>query len=266
MFQKIDHPAQNKVLLTIAGFDPSSGAGVLLDVAVFRRFGFFGTGILTAVTAQNSRRVEDVRCLSGRFLFKQYSTLIRDISPAGIKVGMLGCRQNIPVLGRILIQQPDIPVVVDPVFRSSSGRWLLEKEAVPSYLSRIRGRISILTPNLPEAALISGLRLRSQEDMKEAARHIAERISAPCLVKGGHLAQRITDVLYDGRRFYLFPRKKVPGDIHGTGCFLASSLLSYLVMGKPLEEACALASEFTGAAIRRAVRLGKGQKVLFSYQ
>jgi len=265
MSQKIDHPAQNKVLLTITGYDPSSGAGVLLDIAVFRRFGYPGTGILTSVTAQNSLGVTDIRCLGGRFLFKQYSTLVREISPAGIKVGMLGCRQNIPALGHILAQNPDLPIVVDPVFRSSSGRWLLEKEAVPSYLHRIKGRISILTPNLPEAALISGRRLKNPEDMKEVAHRIADRIAAPCLIKGGHLARRITDVLYDGRQFYLFPHKKVPGDIHGTGCFLSSSLLSYLVMGKPLVEACALASEFTGAALRGAVRLGMGRKVLFSF-
>src|SRR4030067_1624518 len=243
MSQKIDHPAQNKVLLTIAGYDPSSGAGVLLDIAVFRRFGFPGTGILPSVTAQNSLRVTDIRCLGGRFLFKQYSTLVRDISPAGIKVGMLGCRQNIPALGRILAQHPDLPIVVDPVFRASSGRWLLEKEAIPSYLSRIKGRISILTPNLYEAALISGRRLREPEAMKEAARRIVDRIAVPCLVKGGHLAGSVVDVLYDGRQFYLFPHEREPGDVHGTGCFLSSRLRSYLVMGKSLAEAGALGPE-----------------------
>jgi len=255
----------DRVLLSIAGYDPSSGAGVLLDVAVFRRFGFLGTGILTAVTAQNSRRVTDVCCLGRRFLLSQYETLVRDVSPAGIKVGLLGCRGNIPALGRILARQADIPIVVDPVLRSSSGRWLLEKDAVPSYLARIKGRVSVLTPNLYEAGLISGLRLRDPEAMKEAARRIVDRIAAPCLVKGGHLARRVVDVLYDGRQFYLFPHKKVPADVHGTGCFLSSSLLSYLAMGKSLVEACALASEFTGAAIQKAVRLGKGRKIFFLF-
>jgi hydroxymethylpyrimidine/phosphomethylpyrimidine kinase len=263
MSPKIVRAAQKEFLLTIAGYDPSSGAGVLLDIAVFRHFGFPGAGILTAVTAQNSRRVTGIRCLGGQFLFKQYKALVQDISPAGIKVGMLGCRRNIPALGRILAKHSDIPIVIDPVFRSSSGRWLLEKEAVPSFVSRIKGRVSIITPNLAEAALISGLRPKNQEEMKEAARRIADRIAAPCLVKGGHLAQRIADVLYDGRQFYLFPHRKVTGDAHGTGCFLSSSLLSYLAMGKPLADACALAAEFTGAALRRAVPLGQGRKVLF---
>lgn len=257
--------AGKRALLSIAGYDPSSGAGVLLDVAVFRRFGFLGTGILTAVTAQNSRQVTDVRCLGRHFLLSQYETLVRDVSPSGVKVGMLGCRGNIPALGRILAKHPDVPIVVDPVFRSSSGRWLLEKDAVPSYLAQIKGRISILTPNLNEAALISGRRLKDQEGMKEAARRIVDLIAAPCLVKGGHLARRVADVLYDGRQFFLFPHEKVPGDVHGSGCFLSSSLLSYLVMGKSLVEACALASEFTEAALRKAVRLGKGREIFFLF-
>jgi hydroxymethylpyrimidine/phosphomethylpyrimidine kinase len=265
MSPKIIRAPQKKVLLTIAGYDPSSGAGVLLDIAVFRRFGFPGTGILTSVTAQNSRRVTGIRCLGGRFLLNQYETLVQDISPAGIKVGMLGCRRNIPALGRILARHPDIPIVVDPVFRSSSGRWLLEKEAVPTFVSRIKGRITILTPNLAEAALISGLRLKNPEGMKEAARRIADRIAAPCLVKGGHLAHRITDVLYDGWQFYLFSHRRVPEGAHGSGCFLSASLLSYLAMGKPLAEACAKAADFTGAALLRAVHLGKGRKVLFLF-
>jgi len=254
-----------KVLLSIAGYDPSSGAGVLLDIAVFRRFGFLGTGILTAVTAQNSRRVADIRCLGRRFLLDQHKILIRDVSPSGIKVGMLGGRENISALGRILARHQDIPIVVDPVLRSTSGRWFLEKEAVPAYLSRIRGRISVLTPNLDEAALISGLRLTGLDAMKEAAHRIVDLIAAPCLVKGGHLRRTIVDVLYDGRQFFLFPQERMSGDVHGTGCFLSSSLLGYLVKGKTLETACRLATEFTGTALRKALRLGKGRKIFFLF-
>jgi hydroxymethylpyrimidine/phosphomethylpyrimidine kinase len=254
-----------RVLLSIAGYDPSSGAGVLLDVAVFRRFGFLGAGILTAVTAQNSRRVLDLRCLGGRFLLRQYEAIAEDVPPSGIKVGMLGGRGNIPALARILAFHTDIPVVVDPVLRSSSGRWLLEKDAVPAFLSRIKGRISVLTPNLQEASLISGRRVRSPEEMKEAAHRIADIVAAPCLLKGGHLAGRAVDILYDGRKTYLYPHEKLPLDVHGSGCFLSSSLLSYLVRGRSLPEACALASGFTLAAMRKSVRPGKGRAIFFSF-
>ncbi|MGB7295807.1 MAG: hydroxymethylpyrimidine/phosphomethylpyrimidine kinase [Candidatus Aminicenantales bacterium] len=255
----------NKVLVSVAGFDPSGGAGVLLDVAVFRSFGFPGAGLLTAATAQNSRIVGAVRCLGGRFLRRQYEILIRDVAPAGIKVGMLGGRENIAALGRILDDQQGIPIVVDPVFRSSSGRWLLEKKAIPSYLDRIKGRITLLTPNLDEAALISGRSLRRPEDMKEAACRIVERLAAPCLIKGGHLAGKAVDALCDGERYVLFPHKKKAKDVHGTGCFLSSSLLCYLVMKKPLVEACSLAIDFTQSALNKARRLGKGRAVFTGF-
>jgi hydroxymethylpyrimidine/phosphomethylpyrimidine kinase len=254
-----------KLLLSIAGYDPSAGAGVLLDIAVFRGFGFFGAGILTALTAQNSRRVTGVRLPGGRFLLRQYEALVEDIEPSGIKVGMLGGCANLPALSRILVRHPGIPVVVDPIVRSSSGRWLLEKRAIPSFLTRIKGKISLLTPNLQEASILSGRRPRNPEEMKEAARRIADRIAAPCLVKGGHLAGPLADVLYDGRRFFMFRHKKQPLDVHGSGCFLSSSLLGYLVRGHPLAEACGRAVEFTQGALRRAVRLGRGRKVFFSF-
>jgi hydroxymethylpyrimidine/phosphomethylpyrimidine kinase len=178
---------------------------------------------------------------------------------------MMGCRSSTQALPRILARHAGIPVVADPVLRASSGRWLLEKEALPAYLAGIRGRVTVLTPNLSEAALISGLRPADPEGMKEAARRIVDRVAAPCLVKGGHLAGRLVDVLYDGRQHFIFPHRKVSKDVHGTGCFLSASLLSYLVMGHPLAEACALACEFTQAALGRAVPFGKGREMFFSF-
>jgi hydroxymethylpyrimidine kinase/phosphomethylpyrimidine kinase len=255
----------DKVLASIAGYDPSGGAGVLLDIAVFRHFGFAGAGLLTAVTAQNSRTVAAVRCLSGRFLLQQYETLLRDVDLAGIKVGMLGGPTNIASLGRILANHQGLPIVVDPIFRSSSGKWLLDKRAVGPFLDRIKGRITLLTPNLDEASLISGRRLKKPEEMKQAARRISEILAAPCLIKGGHLAGKPVDVLYDGRRFFLFPHKRIPKDVHGTGCLLSSSVLCYLVRKKPLDKACFLAAEFSRAALKKAVDLGRGRAVFLDF-
>jgi len=254
-----------KLLLSIAGYDPSAGAGVLLDVAVFRRFGYVGAGILTAVTSQNSRRVTGIHRVGGRFLLRQYEAIVEDMAPSGIKVGMLGGCGNLPALRRILSRHPGLPIVVDPVLRSSSGRWLLERRAIPSFLSRIKGKISLLTPNAQEASLLSGRRMGNSEAVKEAARRISDLIAAPCLVKGMHLAGAVADILYDGRLFYVFGHEKRPFDVHGSGCFLSSSLLSYLVQGKPLPEACDLAIEFTQAALRKSVRPGKGKKVFISF-
>jgi hydroxymethylpyrimidine/phosphomethylpyrimidine kinase len=256
---------KQKTLLSIAGYDPSAGAGVLLDIAVFRRLGYLGAGVLTAVTAQNSRTVADVRCLPARFIRRQYETLAREIPLSGIKVGMTGCRETGPVLGRILEECSNIPVVIDPVFRSSSGRWLLGRAAVPAFITQVRGRISVLTPNLQEAALILGRRVKNVEDMIEAAREIAGLVAAPCLVKGGHLEKRAVDVLYDGGRTHFFKREKIYLDVHGTGCCLSSSLLCFLADGRSLFRACALASAFVHKAIRRAVPVGEGRAVLHPF-
>ncbi len=251
-----------KVLLSIAGYDPSAGAGVLLDVSVFGRFGFAGTAILTAVTAQNTQGVEEVRCLAPRFLNRQHRALAKDFGISGIKVGMIGCRENIPALGRILAEHSGIPIVVDPVFKSSSGRWLLERTAIPEFASSLRGRLSLLTPNLDEAEHIARRKVRDLEGMKEAAARIFDLVGAPCLVKGGHLEKKAVDALFDGRQFHLFKGRKISRDVRGTGCFLSAALLCFLIKGYPLPEACALASAETRRAIRNSVYLGKGRAVL----
>jgi len=249
-------------LLSIAGYDPSSGAGLVLDLAIFRNVGFVGMGIVTAATAQNTREVYSCYAPPPRFLRLQYQALLRDVSFAGIKTGMVGYRKNIPVIGRILSEHPHVPIVVDPVFRASSGAWLLEKGAIPFYLSHLKGRISVITPNLNEAALITGKKVKSLADMKEAAQKIVDLVDAPCLIKGGHLAKKATDVLYDSKRFYIFEKTRIKKEVHGTGCFLSASLLCFLVKGYPLPKASELASAFTHAAIKKALKIGRGKPVL----
>ncbi len=249
---------ETKPLLSVAGYDPSSGAGVLLDLALFRRFGYRGMAVLTAVTAQNTRELREFRCLPAHFIWSQYQTLVEEVSFAGIKVGMIGCGKNLPVLSAILGENENIPVVVDPVFRSTSGTWLLEKEAIPSFVSEIRGKISVLTPNLREAGLICGRRVRNLEEMKEAARIISDRVESPCYIKGGHLEKRAVDLLFDGKGVRLFEKEKIRKNVHGTGCFFSASLLCYLVKGHPLAKACELASGLVHKGIKTSVRVGKG--------
>ncbi len=252
---------RTKALLSIAGYDPSSGAGVTLDLAVFRKIGFAGMGVLTAATAQNTKRVVASYALPPKFLFLQYATLRREVSFSGIKIGMVGHRKNIPVISRILDEHRGIPIVDDPVFRASSGAWLLEKAAVPFYISHLKERISVITPNLKEAGLISRRNVRNLKEMKDAASAIADLVAAPCLVKGGHLSRGAVDVLFDGRHYTVFEKGKINREVHGTGCFLSSSLLCFLVKGYPLSKACELASAFTHAAIKKAVRIGRGKPI-----
>lgn len=248
-----------KTLLSIAGFDPTSGAGVSLDVKVFQHLGFRGMSILTSLTAQNTQGVRRVHCLSPEIIQEQYNILDRDVTFSGIKVGMLGCAKNIPAIRDILTGHQDIPQVIDPVFKSSSGTWLIEREAIPSYLSEIKEKATLLTPNLEEASLLSGFKIKNKEDMKKAAESIYSQSLIPCLIKGGHFSEKAVNLLYDGKRFHFFEKEKLIKKVHGTGCFLSSALLAYLCKGHSLVKACFFATELTHDSIRKAIRVGGGQ-------
>lgn len=251
-----------KILLSVAGYDPTSGAGVSLDSKVFQLLGFQGMAVLTSITSQNTKGVKKVHCLPPDLLWDQYQTLLEDVSFSGIKVGMVGCGENTEIIKRILENNPNIQKVVDPVFKSSSGAWLLERDSVPSYISEISGKASLLTPNLEEASMISGIKIENTEDMKKAAKRIFSLSSIPCLIKGGHLPRQMVNLLYDGNKFHLFKEEKIKKNVHGTGCFLSSSLLAYLVKGNSLEKACLLATQFTHEAIKNSIQIGHGQHII----
>ena len=251
-----------KVLLSIAGYDPTGGAGSLLDLKVFQHLRFQGTGILTAVTVQDTQKVHDFECLTPDLIKEQYRALSQDISFSGIKVGMVGCKDNIQIIGEILAENQGQPRVVDPVFRSSSETWLLEKESISDYILSIQGQASLITPNLAEASLISGQKVENLHDMEEISKEIFSRYDLPCLITGGHLTHQATDVLYDGKDLHSFKKKKSNKTVHGTGCFLSSSILCYLADGKNLYSACEQAIALTQRAIDNSISYGKGQNIL----
>ena len=251
----------SKSLLSIAGYDPSGGAGVVLDLRVFERLGFRGAAALTSVTAQDAARVRAVHHLPSALVRSQYQALTGEFEFAGIKVGMAGTLDNLEAIARILRRNDAVPRVVDPVFVSSSGAALLEKRAMGSFLRVIRGAASLLTPNLGEASALAGRPVKTIEDMKDAARAIWESGRIPCLVKGGHLMGAAADVLWDGKTLHLFRHARLDADVHGTGCFLSAAILGHLAGGYGLPEACRRAIALTVRAIRRAVPAGGGRRV-----
>ena len=253
---------KTSALLSIAGYDPTAGAGVLLDTAVFRRFGYQGLGVVTSITVQNTMGVRSVSCLRVPSILVQYRALAEDVKLSGLKVGMLGRRENILPLARILREQKSVPRVIDPVLRSSSGRLMLERHALPGLLSQLRGLFTVWTPNMYEAGRLSGGVSESLGSMKEAAVRIAGTAGAPVVVKGGHLPKAAVNVLFDGVRFHLFAKPKLPRDVHGTGCFFSAALLALLASGAPLAEAVGAATDITHEAIGEAVRLGNGRLVI----
>jgi len=251
-----------KNLLSIAGVDPTAGAGIFLDLKVFQNLGFHGIGLVTSVTSQNTQCVKQIHCLPPEFLWSQYQTLHEDIEISGIKVGMLGCQSNIQPIERILATNSGIPVVVDPVFKSSSGMWLLERKAIPEFMEKVSIYAFILTPNLEEASLILGKKVENLKQMKGAAEKIYTTYHIPCLLTGGHLKENPTDLLYNGKDFLCFKNEKVDKKVHGTGCFLSSALLCFLVKGLSIEKAAFAANQLTNKAIINASPTGHGQQVI----
>lgn len=251
-----------RVLLSLAGFDPSAGAGIILDIKVFEYLNFHGMGIISAVTSQNTREIKNIHYLPPGYLWDQFQALNEDVQIQGIKIGMVGCRENLKFIAKILDRIPEIPKIIDPVLQSSSGTWLLEKEAIPSYLNTIKDKATLITPNLDEAYLLTGIEISDISHMKTAAEILFSRLKFPCLIKGGHFPHAVTDLFFDGKQFVPIENKKIIKRVHGTGCFLSSSILAFLVGGASLVEACQKAAELTHKAILQAVSVGQGQDLI----
>jgi hydroxymethylpyrimidine/phosphomethylpyrimidine kinase len=183
---------------------------------------------------------------------EQFAALRRETRPAGLKLGMAGSLANLRAACRILERSKGVPRVIDPVLRSSSGAPLIDRKGAAGFLDEVAGRAELITPNLEEAGLLAGTRVRDLADMKEAARRIHGRTGMACLVKGGHLSGTATDVLFDGAGFTVFEKPRLGKKVHGTGCCLASAALAALARGLGPREACRLAVRFTGEAIRTA--------------
>jgi hydroxymethylpyrimidine/phosphomethylpyrimidine kinase len=230
------------ILISIAGFDPSGGAGVLLDAAVFRALGFDASAVLTSATVQNTSEVFQVKPLPPRFVRDQFQALSRDLTISGLKVGMTGSARNIRECGRLLSGFPALPRVVDPVLRASSGR-------------------SLSGSNLEEAARLSGRSVTTVSGMRDAATAIYDRTGVPCLIKGGHLPGNPVNLLYDGSRILRFAKSRIRRDVHGTGCLFSAALLAYLIRTGDLAEAAGSATDWAHRAIRTAAPIGRGRAV-----
>ncbi len=252
----------NRVLLSVAGFDPTGGAGILLDLQVFRSMGFSGVAVIAALTVQDTRAVRGVKPLSARFVEEQWTALAADLPIAGIKTGLIGSSAVLRAVFRGLSRHPGLPRVIDPVLRSSTGVPLLDPPAIPGLLRGLRSRATLLTPNIEEAGRLAGTAVNSPREMEEAARRIHAETGIACLVKGGHLRSAPVDVLFDGRRIWKFAKRRVRRSVHGTGCFLSAAILCHLARGRSLDEACAAASGEMDEALRHADRPGRGRHIL----
>ncbi len=247
------------ILLTIAGFDPSCGAGTAADLKTFAAHGCYGVAAITSLTVQNTQGVETVHNTPSAELRAQLEVLAKDCEIAAVKIGMLGNRGNAAVVAEFLDAHNFAHVVHDPVMKSSGGAELLDAGGIKFLAAELLKRASVVTPNVPEAEVLTGLTIKDVADMEAAARKIVELGARAVIVKGGHL-ERAVDVLFDGNELVQLGGDRVKTDnTHGTGCTLASAIAAQLASARSLVEAATLAKAYVTKAIEKGYAVGKGR-------
>lgn len=247
------------ILLTIAGFDPCCGAGSAADLKTFAAHGCYGVAAITALTVQNTQAVEDLHNIPSATLRAQLEVLANDCNIAAVKIGMLGNRGNAATVAEFLDARKFAHVVHDPVMKSSSGRELLDAAGVKYIATEFLRRVSVITPNVPEAEILTGMTIKDVAEMEAAARKIVEMGARAVIVKGGHMG-RPTDILFDGTEMVTLPGERVNEEqLHGTGCTFASALAAHLAVGRGLFESATLAKAYATKAIEKAYPIGKGR-------
>ena len=249
-----------KTALSIAGSDPSGGAGIQADLKTFQQFGVHGMAALTALTAQNTVGVSAVHVVPAAFLAAQLQALAEDIPPDALKTGMLATAELARTVANAVRQFGWGPLVVDPVMVATSGDRLLGADAEQVILAELVPLATLVTPNLDEAALLVGQPVRNPEEMEAAGRALLAAGAGAALVKGGHLAgERIFDVLVTKGGVRRFEHARVrTTSTHGTGCTLSAAITAGLARQRPLEEAVESALEYVARAIASAPGLGHG--------
>ncbi|EGW39483.1 bifunctional hydroxymethylpyrimidine kinase/phosphomethylpyrimidine kinase [Desulfosporosinus sp. OT] len=248
-----------KKVLTIAGSDCSGGAGIQADLKTFSAHGVYGMSVITAVTAQNTQGVTAVQDISRDVIGKQIEAIFDDIEVDGVKVGMVSQVQTIEVIAELLRHYAPQTIVVDPVMVSKSGYHLLNPEAEVTLIKELLPLATLVTPNIPEAEVMTQTSIQTLEQMEEASRIIYQMGVKNVLLKGGHLEDDAIDILYDGQEFsYFFSSRIATKNTHGTGCTLSSAITSNLALGYSLNEAVSLAKEYITIAIQHSLSIGKG--------
>jgi len=250
----------NRTVLSIAGWDPSAGAGVAADLKTIAAFHQYGVGVITSVTAQNTTGVQAIYDLPMEFIAQQIESLTSDIEIHAVKVGMLGTARAATIVAS-LIQSFKLPnVVVDPVLKSTTGTALLERRGIGALKERLLPLATVVTPNMDEAAALTGLRVTDIKTMKEAARALVKAGARNAVVTGGHLGGRAIDVLYDGHRFSLYDSTKIETtNTHGVGCTFASAVACLLARGLQVSEAVDESKRYVARAMNHPYRIGKGE-------
>lgn len=249
--------------LSIAGSDPSGGAGIQADLKTFQAFSVYGMAAITALTAQNSQEVREVFYVNSTTVAHQIQAVLDDIGVDAVKIGMLGSAAVVQQVSEILSQYPRCPVVLDPVLRSSSGAALVHDTVEEALRRHLLRKVTVLTPNLEEASRLTGLAVTRPSEMVQAAERLDQMGCDYVLIKGGHLEGPLaSDLLWHDGQETWFDAERVPYTAHGTGCTLSSAIAAGLAWGLSVPEAVGKAKEYVTGAMKEAPRLGRGDRPL----
>ncbi len=252
-----------KSALTIAGSDPTGGAGLQADLKVFRAFGVHGLSIPAALTAQNTSGVGEIYSLERDFFLKEMDILLEDIRPDALKTGMVYSVWAVDIIAEKIREHSLSNLVVDPVTVSSTGTSLVDDGTLDRIKDALFPRARVITPNIYEASVFTGVNIEDEKDMKEAARRLKEMGPEVVVITGGHLERFTLDIYYDGKDFHDLKASKIPGEYHGTGCAFSAAITACLASGHAPLESVRKAKEFVTEAIRKAYHPGRGMGLLY---
>lgn len=253
-----------KTVLSIAGSDPSGGAGIQADLKTFCAYKVYGMAAITALTAQNTMGVDEVFPVPSSFLVKQLKAIYEDIRIDAVKIGMLATVENVIAVSQFIEETNVTNVILDPVLMSTSGWTLLEEDAINLFKETLFNRCTLVTPNIMEASILTGIKVTDINSMKDAATELFLKTGAKnVLVKGGHLEGKATDILFDGTKFETYEASKVQKLVHGTGCTLSSAIAAGLAKGADMKTAVAQAKGYVLSGIKSGFDdIGKGDPPL----
>lgn len=248
-----------KSVLSIAGSDSIGGAGIQADIKSITCNGCYAMTAITAMTAQNTLGVKSIQESSPEFLEDQIDAIFADIVPDAVKIGMVSNRKLIEIISRKLKEYGAKNIVLDPVMVATSGAKLISEDAIEILKENLIPLATLITPNIPESEILSGMKIETEEQMVYAAKHISEKFKTAVLVKGGHSINDANDVLYTDGKFLWFPQERIENsNTHGTGCTLSSAIASHLAKGEPIECAINSAKKYLTECLKAGLDLGKG--------
>jgi hydroxymethylpyrimidine/phosphomethylpyrimidine kinase len=251
-----------RIALTIAGSDPTGGAGLQADLRTFKSLGVYGLSVPSVLTAQNTEGVYGIQEIPSGFFAEQLDILLKDIRPDALKTGMLYSSDIVKIVSDKIEAYSLQNLVIDPVTVSSTGVLLVEERTLDIVKNVLFPLAKVITPNIYEASVLSGTDIQSEKDMKEAMLKLRGYGPQAVIITGGHMEDKAVDMLFDGEEFLSLENDKLEAEVHGTGCVFSSVVTACLALGYDVKEAFIKAKEFVWNAMRSAVSPGKGMRIL----